>query len=273
MNPLLIKVLLALGASLLGFGAFEVHKAREKNTPPPIVKTVAAVQAVAETHAADDVARDAKEKAKLESEQAAAGFLAGALLYFDANPSPTPQRLVRDAAALLPPATSAQEKEFALILQAMKAQNDAALAAKEVQIAILNGNLALSTSKEAQTRKDADLAVQVAQKDAASVKTVHVTFVARVKAWLWGLGSIGLGGAILLPLIAMAFPALVPVCRAISAPVLALWHALAAKEKALIADLHQKAVTAAAVAEAKLASEVTAHAATKDLALKIATAP
>lgn len=257
-----LVLLLALALSAVGAGVYEIHKAREKNTAAPIVQTVAAVQTVTDTHVADNAARDRRDAAQIATEQEAAGFLAGAMLYFDANPSPVPQRFVRDAAALLPPATTQQEKEFAAILVSLKAQNDLALQSKETQIAGLNGELKLAKAAESQTRKDSDAAVTVAQKDAQDIKVVHITFVARVKAWLWGLGFLGIGGAILVPLVAMAFPALAPVCRAITAPFLALWHALAAKTEAELA-----------VVKTKLESEVAAHAATRESLVKIATAP
>lgn len=261
-----LPVILLVGLLVSGFGAWEIHKAREKNTAKAVVTTVADVKVVATSNDADNKARDAKEAAQLATDQAAAGFLSGALFYYETDPSPIPQRLVGDAAKLLPPATSAQEQGFHEIVTQMKAKNDAALAAKEAQITQLTGDLKAATAVAAQTRKEKDDAIAAASKSAADVEVIHISAMARLKAWFLGLGLLGIGGVIVicavLPILAQAFPILAPAIKSLTSWILGFWHQLAAKTEAELL-----------LVKTRLESEVAAHNDTKATLVKIATAP
>ena len=296
---LILYIAIAAAVGWIGVeGAAIFHPATHK-------KAVAAADAQAQQLAKDaadaqaklaaDIAANraalAAQQAQLEAvklvAQDAAGFVSGAVTAIAGEQSPSvgvrvASILIGDAAGTLPAATSAQVKAYQVIVEQMKADNarlSSALVQKEAEAADAKKHAEVSqkaaevaVAKAAVSDSEAKLAsaAVVSESKAHAIALVkldakvgeEVTFSQRLKAF--GIGG-GVFLFVLVPLLALAFPPLVPVLRGLSAPLLKLWHVVHERERAFITDLHAKATAEAAHLKSKLEAELESHAATKAL--------
>jgi hypothetical protein len=201
----------------------------------------------------------------------------------DAESAPTvgvkvASKLAGDAANALPAATEQQIAAFQAIVAEMKAhdaQLTAALATKEAEAQQAKADAATAKVQAQQSALAAHAATADAStKSATLAKTAavldgqtaeNVTLWQRIKA----IGGASVLLFILIPLVAIAFPEFAPILKVACAPLLKLWQVVHNRELVIVAAMHAKAAAEALEAKTQLSSEKEAHAATKDMLVKM----
>lgn len=284
---IVVAYVLLTGAA--GYGGLKIWQAFSPNQhKAEVVAADTQAQAVAAQARAEQdrlaaalAADQAALAAEKKREQDAAGFIAGAgiALAGEVNPSASVQvaaKLVSDAGATLDPATQAQIAQFKEIVAAQKGQIGtltAALAEKERESQADKAAIA-ATAAQAKVSDDA------AKLAAATLTTQAATHAAELnklnaqtaedKSLIDRLKSLGIGGSVILfaviPLLLFAFPELLPIAKALTAPLMGLWHRLA--DRLVTMEKQAHAATASL-----LEKEIAAHTATKAALVVVASAP
>lgn len=291
-----LGLVLLLVALLVGGGAWQWHKATEKNTAKATQATIAEVatakqtsDALAAANAKADAAQAALVTAHAKTISAIAGNAEGAKLALDSDPNPSLQSkiaevMVDNALDITGPASAAQVarftklvKEYADANAALAAENTnlknvhlndtAAVATLRTENAQVKGNEALAEQAASTMGAARDVAVKqvviangVAAASAKQIDVINISWEERFKAWVLGGGFFLLGGGVILflvlPILAQAYPVLAPAIKSMTGWILGLWHKLADKAIAEVESLHSATKTA-------LVAETAAHGATK----------
>ena len=276
--------------------AYEMHKAKEKNSSKATIATVTEVQAAKEKA---DALADANTKANQAQEQLKAahqdalqniaGNANGAKMALDSDPNPSIESkiasvMIDNVLVISGPATSKQVEQFQKIIKDLMVSNqqlvientnlknvninttaslnDAKLQAEQSksQLALSQQNAVIANAAKDAAVKQNLIAINVAQSSAKQINIVNLTWTERVKAWVLGLGFSGIAIALILfavlPILAEAFPVFEPIAKSLTGWLLGLWHRLAAKALALEQSLH-------ATTKTQLAAEQAAHNVTK----------
>lgn len=307
----LAALLLYFGiAAAVGWAGYEFKQAFSPNTHKAEIAKADADAAALARQAADAQAKQemaiaanqaaiaasqADKAAQLAIEQSAAGFLAGVLVALPDSQSATLDEkiasiLAKDAADTLPPATSKQVQEFTVIVAQMRANNarlSAALIAKEQEAQQAKQDAARQTQVAAEAKARAMQSDTAARDSAEATKAeakAHADDVAKLAGktaenltFLRRLKAFGIGGwliiFVIVPLVALAFPATAPAIKKLFSWLLKFWQLIHEREISAVHQLRLAAEAEAQKAQTQLQSEMAAHENTKAMLVKISTTP